>query len=244
MLGRLLGMATLGVYGVAALVTEAIGGAVSRIAGGVFYPIFSRVSESEPEQLRSEYYFARLRVDAVALTILGGLSVLGDVVVHLLWDPRYADAGWMLRILCLRVAVACVMLPCEVCLVATGESRFGFARSVVTMIAIVIGVPIGYQLAGTEKLVWAVAISEIPTIFVLWPAAAKQACCLCPASYSPSASSRAAIARSRGAVHGRHPRMDLIGVERRGAFSAGPAQDTMATSRRKPIRMKASPIRR
>lgn len=173
-LGRLLGMATLGVYGVAALVTEAISGAVSRITGGVFYPIFSRVSESEPEQLRSEYYFARLRVDAVALTVLGGLSVLGDVVVDLLWDPRYADAGWMLRILCLRVAVACVMLPCEVCLVATGESRFGFARSVVTMIAIVIGVPIGYQLAGTEGLVWAVAISEIPTIFVLWPAAARR----------------------------------------------------------------------
>lgn len=173
-LGRLLGMATLGVYGIAVLVSEAIGGAVSRIASGVFYPIFSRVNEAEPEQLRAEYYYARLRIDAVALTALGGLAMLGDVVVDLLWDARYAEAGWMLRVLCLRVAVACVMLPCEVCLVATGESRFGFARSVITMLAIVVGVPVGYELAGTEGLVWAVALSQLPAVAVLWPAAARR----------------------------------------------------------------------
>lgn len=173
-MGRLLGMATLGVYGIAVLISEAVGGALSRVASGVFYPIFSRVNESSPEQLRTEYYFARLRTDSVALTALGGLSMLGDVLVGLLWDARYVEAGWMLRILCLRVAVACVMLPCEVCLVATGESRFGFARSALTMLAIVIGVPIGYELAGSYGLVWAVALSEIPAIFVLWPAAARR----------------------------------------------------------------------
>ncbi len=173
-MGRLLGMATLGVYGIAVLISEAVGGALSRVASGVFYPIFSRVNESSPEQLRTEYYFARLRTDAIALTALGGLSMLGDVIVGLLWDARYVEAGWMLRILCLRVAVACVMLPCEVCLVATGESRFGFARSALTMLAIMIGVPIGYQWGGSYGLVWAVALSEIPAIFVLWPAAARR----------------------------------------------------------------------
>ena len=100
--------------------------------------------------------------------------MLGDFVVQFMWDERYVDAGWMLRVLCLRVAVACVMLPCEVCLVATGESRFGFARSVVKMLAILIGVPIGFQIAGAPGLVWAVAASEFPAALILWPASAKR----------------------------------------------------------------------
>ncbi len=174
LLGRLLGMSTLGVYSIAIFLSDAIGAAVSRIVAGVFYPIFSRVSHDEPDSLKEEYYHSRLRLDAAALPALGVLSMLGDFLVYFMWDERYADAGWMLRVLCLRVAVSCVMLPCEVCLVATGESRFGFWRSVVKMIAILIGVPAGFYLAGAVGLVWAVALSEFPAALILWPASARR----------------------------------------------------------------------
>ncbi len=80
----------------------------------------------------------------------------------------------MLRVLCIRVAFSCVMLPCELCLVATGESRFGFARSVIKMVAVVIGVPVGFYMGGPEGLVWAVAASEFPAALVLWPASARR----------------------------------------------------------------------
>ena len=80
----------------------------------------------------------------------------------------------MLRILCLRVALICLILPCEVCLVATGEPRLAFLRSVLTMVAIVIGIPLGYHLAGALGIVCAVALSELPAFAVLWPAAARR----------------------------------------------------------------------
>lgn len=174
LLGRLLGMSTLGVYSIALFLSEAVGAAVSRIVAGVFYPIFSRISHDEPERLREEYYHSRLRLDAAALPALGLLAMLGDFLVHFMWDARYAEAGWMLRVLCLRVAFACIMLPCEVCLVATGESRFGFARSLVKMIAVVVGVPVGFYIGGSEGLVWAVALSEFPAALILWPASARR----------------------------------------------------------------------
>lgn len=174
LLGRLLGMSTLGVYSIAIFLSDAIGAAVGRIVSGVFYPIFSRVHHEAPERLKEEYYHARLRLDLAALPALGLLAMLGDFLVHLMWDARYAEAGWMLRVLCLRVAVSCIMLPCEVCLVATGESRFGFARSVVKMIAIIVGVPVGFHIAGTSGLVWAVAVSEFPAALILWPASANR----------------------------------------------------------------------
>lgn len=173
-LGRLLGMSLLGVYGIAMIVSEFVGAAVGKIVSGVFYPVFSRVHHEDPSRLAEEYDHARSRLDLASLPAIGMLAMLGDFVIELLWDPRYAEAGWMLRILCLRVAVAAIMLPCEVCLVATGESRFGFMRSVAIMLAIVIGVPVGYSVAGAEGLVWAVALSELPAVLVLWPAAARR----------------------------------------------------------------------
>jgi len=174
LLGRLLGMSTLGVYSVALMLSEVVGAAVSRVVSGVLYPVFSRVSQEEPEMLRDEYYAARLRLDAAALPALGALTMLGDFIVILLWDLRYVEAGWMLRVLAIRAAFACIMLPCEVFLVATGESRFGFIRSVVRMFAVLIGVPLGYAWGGAEGLVLAVALSEVPAAFILWPAAARR----------------------------------------------------------------------
>ncbi len=83
LLGRLLGMSTLGVYTIALFLSEAIGAAVSRIVSNVFYPIFSRVGHEEPDQLREEYYHSRLRLDLAALPALGVLAMLGDFVVQL-----------------------------------------------------------------------------------------------------------------------------------------------------------------
>ncbi len=174
MLGRLLGMSILGVYSIALIVSEFTGGAVSKVVSGVFYPIFARVHNEDPARLAEEYDHARMRLDGVALPALGLLAMLGDFAIELLWDPRYAEGGWMLRILVIRVAIAAIILPCEACLVAIGESRFGFIRSVLLMLAIVIGVPLGYSIAGAEGLVWAVTLSEIPAIFVLWPAVARR----------------------------------------------------------------------
>ncbi len=173
-IGRLLGMGTLGVYGIALFVSEAIGAAVNRAITGVLYPVFSQLHRDEPERLANEYYFHRLRIDAIAQPALGVLAMVGDFVIMLFWDDRYVEAGWMLRILCARVALTCLMLPCEVGLVATGHPRFGFFRSLATMTAIVIGVPLGYHYGGAVGIVCAVALSEVPAVAILWPAAARQ----------------------------------------------------------------------
>lgn len=103
-IGRLLGMGTLGGYGVARFVSEAIGAAVNRAITGVLYPVFSQLHRDEPERLADDYEFNTLRIDAVAQPALGVLAMVGDFVIMLLWDDRYGEAGWMLRILCARVA--------------------------------------------------------------------------------------------------------------------------------------------
>jgi O-antigen/teichoic acid export membrane protein len=169
LLGRFMGSAVLGVYGIAAMISEAIGTVSDRITAGVLYPIFSRLGAGNLPELKAVYYRTRLRMDAALLPPLGVLTIFGDDLIRLLWDSRYEAAGWMLPILVLRVALGCIFTPCETCLTAVGNPRFGFFRSLAKAIAAVVGIPIGYHLAGLPGLVWATALSELPSLLVLWP---------------------------------------------------------------------------
>lgn len=168
LLGRFMGAATLGVYSIAVFLSGALGEAISRITTGVFFPAYSRVNNDDPGRLREVFYRTRLATDALILPALGGLAMLGPFVVELLYDPRYQAAGWMLRLLSIRVALSCLVSPLQFCLFALGHARYGFYLNLARVITLAIGVPIGFNLAGVPGLVWAVTISEVPALFVCY----------------------------------------------------------------------------
>jgi O-antigen/teichoic acid export membrane protein len=173
LLGRFLGTAALGVYSIAVFLSSALGDAVQRVTQGVLFPAYSRVRPEGIARVREVYYQTRLAIDGLVVTALGGLTALGGFVVHLLYDTRYADAGWMLQVLSLRVALNAIAAPCQFCLFALGETRQGFMLNLARIVWLATAVPVGFNLAGVHGLVWAVALSELPTLFVLWPAFAR-----------------------------------------------------------------------
>ena len=168
LLGHFLGAATLGVYSIAVFLSAALGEAISRVTSGVFFPAYSRVNSEGPERLSEVFYKTRLATDALILPALAGRAVLGPWVVQLLYDPRYADAGWMLQVLSVRVALSCIVWPIQFCLFAHGNARYGFYLNLARVITLAIGVPIGFHYAGVPGLVWAVTVSEVPALLVCY----------------------------------------------------------------------------
>lgn len=168
LIGRFLGAATLGVYSMAVLISSAVGEAISRVTGGVFLGAYSRVQNTEPHRLGEVFYRTRLVTDAIVLPALGGLGILGPWVVNILFDPRYEAAGWMLRVLSVRVAISCMVAPMQQCLFASGFAQYGFYLNLARVLTLLVGVPIGYGTAGVSGLVWAVTISEVPALLVCY----------------------------------------------------------------------------
>jgi O-antigen/teichoic acid export membrane protein len=168
LLGRFMGAGMLGVYSIAVFLSAALGEAITRITTGVFFPAYSRVNNEDPGRLQQVFYRTRLATDALILPALGGLAVLGPFVVQLLYDERYQAAGWMLRVLSIRVALACMVSPLQFCLFALGHARYGFYLNLARVITLAIGVPVGFHFAGVPGLVWAVAVSEIPALAVCY----------------------------------------------------------------------------
>jgi O-antigen/teichoic acid export membrane protein len=174
LLGKFMGAGSLGVYSIAVFLSGALGEAITRITHGVFFPAYSRVRSEGKERLRQVFYDSRLAVDALVMTALGGLTVLGPAVIALLYDKRYSDAGWMLRILAVRVAIAALSAPYQFCLFAVGESRYGFFLNLARTLALIVGVPVGYSLGGIAGLVWGVALSEVPALIVVYIGFARE----------------------------------------------------------------------
>ncbi len=169
LLGRFLGIAELGIYSIAVMLSEAVSTVTTRITHGVLYPVFSRIRLDGEARLREVYYRTRLVLDGLALPALGILTMLGPWVVHVLYDKRYAEAGWMLQAFAVRVAMCCMLIPCETCLFSMGQTRYGLYQNVARMAWIVVAVPIGWHLFGLRGLVYAASLSELPLFLVLWP---------------------------------------------------------------------------
>jgi O-antigen/teichoic acid export membrane protein len=168
LLGRFLGAGTLGIYSIAVFLSGALGEATGRITHGVFFPAYSRVKAEGTERLKAVFYRTRLVVDALVLPALGVLSVLGPTVIRILYDDRYAAAGWMLRVLVIRVALSALIEPYQFCLMAIGESRYGFFLNLSRTVALIASVPVAYATFGVTGLVWGVALSEIPALIVVY----------------------------------------------------------------------------
>lgn len=170
LLGRFMGLAELGVYSIAVMLSEAMSTVVNRLSDGVLFPVLSRVREEGDERVRQVYRRARLALDAISMPALGVLTMLGPWVIDVLYDRRYATAGWMLQILAIRVAMICMLAPCQTCLFARGVTRYGLYRNTSRMVWILLAVPLGFYLFGLRGVVLAAGLSEVPGFFILWPA--------------------------------------------------------------------------
>ena len=166
LLGHYLTMAMLGVYSIGVLLSSAVGVAVTRLAGSVFYGVFSQVARERREDVGREYYRARLRLDLLAMPLLGATMVFGPLLVSMLYDSRYHDAGWIVRILCLRVALQCALAPCSVLMISIGQSRQLFIGNISRFVAVWAGIPLGWHLGGLPGVVWATTLAELPMLFV------------------------------------------------------------------------------
>jgi O-antigen/teichoic acid export membrane protein len=99
--------------------------------------------------------------------------VIGEQLVHLLYDSRYSQAGWMLQILCIRLLMTAILVGGSSCLFVLGHSRYSFIQNLARATWILAGIPIIWPLYGIEGVVWVVGLTEIPVLFVVWFAMAK-----------------------------------------------------------------------
>jgi O-antigen/teichoic acid export membrane protein len=145
--GRIVSMGLLGIYGIAAMFAAMPGQVASRLGWSVVFPAFSRTLDSERELLRV-YHRVRLPFLVIGAVVVAALLATGRPLVAVLYDARYADAGWMLQILALGAWLQILEVPSGSALLALGAPRWFAAANGCKLAGIVAGVPLGFCLLG------------------------------------------------------------------------------------------------
>lgn len=161
--GAWMDMGTLGLYHIAAM----LGLTAMEAAGKLpLMSVFSRVFREQPKRIRELYGRVRLTRDAVFLTGYGILVMLGPVLIAILLDDRYLEAGWMLQLLALKGALLCMARPAEACLTASGRPIYGTIGRGINLLMVCTALPLGWHLGGLTGMLWAVALMEVPTLLL------------------------------------------------------------------------------
>jgi O-antigen/teichoic acid export membrane protein len=166
--GRFIGMAWLGVYSIAFNLSEAFSALLSRLIVGILYPVLSQTNRDHIAEMSAVYYKIRLRFDTFFMTCLGILAGASDWLIKSLWDVRYVNAIWILKILCIKVLFICSIGIGETCLTSMGYTQYGFWRSTSRLVSVIIGLPLGWYFWGIPGMLWASVISELPSAYFIW----------------------------------------------------------------------------
>jgi O-antigen/teichoic acid export membrane protein len=169
LLGALVTPAELGIYTIAFFLAMALKEIVKKVMSSVFYPALSEVVRTRPHELKQVYYRIRTRLDIVVMVIVGIMASSGSLVIDILYDDRYADAGWMLEILSLSIIFLGTTMA-GICLMALGNSKSIMVLTAVSSVFLFISVPLAYDYFGFYGAVVAIALNaivEIPIIVYL-----------------------------------------------------------------------------
>jgi O-antigen/teichoic acid export membrane protein len=169
LIGKGLSVGELGAYNIACFVPLFVVAVVGQVSQNVLFPVFSRLGQGERTQLRSELERRRAIFLLLAVPALALLAAFGDWLVQALYDQRYHDAGWMLRVLACGAVFASANENALPLLLALGDPYRRFLVLLASAIVFVGSILVGGALFGGPGLVAGVAAAPaLAYPFVAW----------------------------------------------------------------------------
>jgi len=172
LLGYFAGLSFLGIYSVAAQIIDAIENLVTKLNHSVLYPTLSKIKEDRV-RFKEVFYKIRFFYELVGFPLLGLLVILSPMIISVLYDDRYHDAGWIMQFLLCKVALYAMFTSCETCLVALGQPRYSSMRNGCKMLWVTVGIPIAWTYADLPEVLLVLVTAELPSVLFFWPAMAR-----------------------------------------------------------------------
>jgi O-antigen/teichoic acid export membrane protein len=164
-LGGILGVVAFGVFSIAGNLFSAVVGLYGTLNARVIFSSLSQVLNQNDRPALVRVYTRMQQLADIVLGLLSGMLIMaGQWIIVLLYDDRYADAGWMLQCLGLGL-LAMRHQVLEQLMFALGQSGWVTANNALRAIGLVVCIPIGFAMAGAKGALYGVALSQ----FASWP---------------------------------------------------------------------------
>lgn len=163
LLGTWVSPEVLGFYAVALSLFTVLMGAGDRMLGGIIFPMLSEAAREGGERFHNLYRKLHLPTDLIYLFASGGLFASAEWIVKLLFDPRYEEAGHMLKILSLSLVLAKYGLANNAYL-AKGRTSYLSALNAVQLAGAWTIIPLGFHFFGLQGALIGIALRSLPML--------------------------------------------------------------------------------
>ncbi|MGB8114773.1 MAG: oligosaccharide flippase family protein [Candidatus Sulfotelmatobacter sp.] len=168
-LARLFNLTLLGVYSIGANMAGQLKGVMMHNARSVLYPRCASYFRSDPSTAAHRYYTENLRLFAVGALLPAIIAGFAPLMIAVLYDPRYMQAGRILTVLALGAIIAAFLNAAENLLVASGQTRVVLGANIVQIVSLIPAVVLGYHFFGFEGFLWSTtAAALLPLLYLYW----------------------------------------------------------------------------
>jgi O-antigen/teichoic acid export membrane protein len=157
--GKLIPFNLFGVYSIAGMLAALPTLAILKVGGTVVFPAYSRMSARK--DFKVVYSRVRLPLLLAGGAIVTCLIACGPFLIGMLYDKRYAQAGWILQLS--AVAAWFQILECTngVALLAKGRVSWLAAGNAVKLAALLVFLPLGFKIGGFPGAIVGLIVADV-----------------------------------------------------------------------------------
>lgn len=160
--------AELGVYSIAVLILGAVQLALQKVVGAVALPAFSEASRTnDTVRLHALYYRLKLMLDLACLFLCGLFLTGSPLLISILYDERYAEAGNMMAILSLSFFTMRYLLANQVW-IALGLTKYQAIDNIIRVVSLWVLLPLLLAIGGVKYAIWGAALYTFPTLILVF----------------------------------------------------------------------------
>ena len=157
---RLMGVGFFGIFSFAYNLSQLGTNVVNMVGSRVLFPSFAELNREHPERLYPALRRARFAMNGLNWAVSFVFIIFGQQLINVMYDDRYADAGWMLRILALGSLVSMLAPTYGNVLLAQGKAYVLTMMMVLQIIFQFTGLFLGYYLGGELGLIVGTALAS------------------------------------------------------------------------------------
>lgn len=163
--GKLISLRLLGVYNIAQMAAQMPATALGRLINTVVFPVLSRMFENGEDIDRT---FRRVRYPLLLVGgyLISGFIAGGPVIIDLLYDERFHEAGWMLQLLSISGWFGVLEYSLMAGLLAAGRTAWIAGGAGARLAALIVMIPVGYSVGGFPLALLGFACTDAVRLFV------------------------------------------------------------------------------
>ena len=165
-LGRLVTMTELGIYGIAFQISDIPRSVINAFSQRVGFPFASKMIHLPMAEFRTQYLRYRLYALLLGAFLLSAMAVWGNLIILKLYPARYSDGSWMIPVLALGLWQTVLYTTTSPVLFSLGKSSYNAIGNALYCVAMLTGIPLGYHYYHLFGAVVAVAAGDLPLYVV------------------------------------------------------------------------------